>query len=75
MISAHVNSPGILLCVTMDSMNGFIVDCSRLVFTVFRKTTADLDYVKNYIIRSYKYVIRVTRNVTRRTNKAKVITL
>ncbi len=26
---AHISTPGILLCVKMGSMNGFIVDCSR----------------------------------------------
>ncbi len=30
--SEHIGAPGILLCVKMGSMNGFIVDCSRYSF-------------------------------------------
>ncbi len=30
--SAHISTPGILLCVKMGSMNRFIVDCSRYLF-------------------------------------------
>ncbi len=29
---AHISASGVLLCVKMGSINGFIADCSRYVF-------------------------------------------